>query len=332
MNGEPAMIFIDRMNAANPTPEVGLFETTNPCGEVPLLPFESCNLGSINLGKFVKYNKIDWEHFDEIIKLSVRFLDNVIDANIYPLKEIDEMTKSNRKIGLGVMGWADMLIKLGIDYDSQEARDLGTEVMKRIREIGLGESFRLGAERGGFPNQYRSIYQCFPPLRNATITTVAPTGTISIIADCSSGIEPVFSIITKRNVKNSIGKTLIEINPAVKEILKKRGEWQGVKEALEQISKDGGCINLPKEVRDIVKVANEISAEGHVKMQAAFQKWVDNSISKTVNLPESATVKDIMKIYEMAYNERCKGITVYRNNSRQYQLLQANDGACPTCT
>ena len=331
INGEPAVLFYGNIEKDNPTPSLGKLEATNPCGELPLLPWESCNLGSINLGKFVKYGKIDYQRLSEVVQLAVRFLDNVIDANKYPFPEIEAITKGNRKIGLGVMGWADMLIKLGIKYDSEEALELADNVMEFIQLTAKMQSQELAKEKGNFPNFNISAFPSkeYNFMRNATVTSIAPTGTISIIADASFGIEPVFSIIQKRNVQDSIGTTLLEINPAVKEILKNKGYWSEIKKALAS-----GCIKcviIPKSIKELIPTANDISPEFHIRMQSVFQKHVDNSISKTVNLPESATVEDIKKIYELAWKLGCKGTTVYRNNSRKYQLLEANDGACPTC-
>ena len=331
MNGEPAVLFLDTIEKANPTPTLGKLDATNPCGELPLLPFESCNLGSINLSKFVKYGKVDFERLEYVTRLAVRFLDNVIDVNKFPLPEIEKITKANRKIGLGVMGWADMLIQLGIRYDSEEAVDLAKSVMEFIANVAKETSRDLGAEKGDFPNFEISTYSNYlnedRHMRNATVTSIAPTGTISIIADCSFGIEPVFGIITQRNVEASMGKKFLEINPAVKAILKKQGKWNGIKEALAS----GTCINLSKNIRELVPTAQNIAPEWHVKMQAAFQMFTDNSISKTVNLPKSATVEDISNIYLMIYKMGCKGTTVYREGSRQFQLLQESNGACPTC-
>lgn len=327
MNGEPAVLFLDTIEKANPTPTLGKLDATNPCGELPLLPFESCNLGSINLSKFVKYGKVDWERLEYVTRLAVRFLDNVIDVNKFPLPEIEEITKANRKIGLGVMGWADMLIEMGIKYDSDEAVQLGMRVMQFIQNIGHDMSEKLAGEKGAFPNWGISTYKDGRPIRNATVTSIAPTGTISIIADCSYGIEPVFAIITQRNVEASMGKIFLEINPAVKKILKKELQWTGIKGALAS----GTCVNLPKYIKELVPTAQHIAPEWHVKMQAAFQRYVDNSISKTVNLPADATVEDISKIYLLAYSMGIKGLTVYRNNSRQFQLLVESNGACPTC-
>ena len=327
MNGEPAVLFLDTIERTNPTPTLGKLDATNPCGELPLLPFESCNLGSINLSKFVKYGKVDWERLEYVTRLAVRFLDNVIDVNKFPLPEIEEITKANRKIGLGVMGWADMLIEMEIKYDSEEAVQLGMRVMQFIQNIGHNMSEKLAGEKGAFPNFGISTYKDGRPIRNATVTSIAPTGTISIIADCSFGIEPVFAIITQRNVEASMGRTFLEINPAVKKILKKELQWAGIKGALAS----GTCVNLPKHIKDLVPTASNIAPEWHVKMQAAFQKYTDNSISKTVNLPTNASVEDISNIYLLAHSMGIKGLTVYRNNSRQFQLLQESNGACPTC-
>jgi ribonucleoside-diphosphate reductase alpha chain len=327
MNGEPAVLFLDSIEKFNPTPTLGKLDATNPCGELPLLPYESCNLGSINLSKFVKYGKVDWERLEYVTRLAVRFLDNIIDVNKFPLIEIEEITKANRKIGLGVMGWADMLIEMGIKYDSDEAVQLGMKVMQFIQNIGHDMSEKLAGEKGAFPNWGISTYKDGRPIRNATVTSIAPTGTISIIADCSYGIEPVFAIITQRNVEASMGKKFLEINPAVKKILKKELQWAGIKEALAS----GTCVNLSKHIKDLVPTAQNIAPEWHLKMQAAFQKYVDNSISKTVNLPKSASVEDISNLYIMAYKLGCKGTTVYRNGSRMFQLLEESSGACPTC-
>jgi ribonucleoside-diphosphate reductase alpha chain len=318
--GEPAVIFIDTINKHNPTPKLGDIETTNPCGEVPLLPYESCNLGSINLSKFIKNKTIDWERLKVIIKLAVRFLDNVIDANKYPLYEIDQISKANRKIGLGLMGWADTLIELGIKYDTQEAITLAEKIMMFIQSIGFDTSKELGEEKGSFPNFNKSIFKGkIDTLRNATITSIAPTGTIGLIADCSYSIEPLFSIVTIRNVEESMGKKLYEINPSIKRLT-------GLNDPI-----DNQCIIIPKHIRDIAITANEISPEWHIKMQAIFQKYTDNSISKTVNLPNTATIEDVKNIYLLAHKEGCKGITIYRDNSREKQLLtKVNCVECAT--
>jgi ribonucleoside-diphosphate reductase alpha chain len=322
-NGEPAIIFIDTINKHNPTPELGLIESTNPCGEVPLLPYESCNLGSINLAKFHKRGNggVDMERLKKTIRLAIRFLDNVIDANKFPLPEIQQMTISNRKIGLGVMGFADLLLMMGIKYDTEAALALGEKLMKFIHDEGLKMSQELGKEKGNFPNKDKSIFKEIPFLRNATITSVAPTGTISLIANTSQGIEPIYSIVQTRNVKESLGKNLVEINPAVKRSLELKGMWNELLEKSLQQTKCEECIVIPKELKDSLVTAYQVSPEWHVKMQAAFQKYTDNSISKTVNLPENTDTYDVEKIYQLAYKLGCKGITVYRDKSRKMQLL-----------
>lgn len=333
-NGEPSVLFFDNINKANPTPEIGKLEITNPCSELPLLPYESCNLGSINLSKFVKRNgkcKFDYEKLRKIVRLAVRFLDNVIDANKFPFNEIRDMTLANRKVGLGVMGWADTLILLNLKYDTDEAVNLARQVMKFINDEGRQMSRELGKERGSFPNKDKSVYKNEEYMRNATITSIAPTGTISIIADSSQSIEPLFAIIQKRNVEESLGKTLLEINPVVKRLMITKNLWTP---EMEKATSDNcsGCVLIPKEIKDLAPTANEISPEWHIKMQAAFQEFVDNAISKTVNLPNSATIDDVEKIYLLAHKLKCKGITVYRDGSRKYQLLENADGKCPTCS
>jgi len=331
-NGEPAVLFFDNINKTNPTPELGRLEITNPCSELPLLPYESCVLGSINLSKFIKLNgktKFDYEKLRKVVRLTVRFLDNMIDANKFPFDEIREVTLGNRKIGLGVMGWADALILLGIQYDSDEAVSLARQIMKFISGEGKQMSRELGKEKGNFPNKDKSIYKNEEYMRNATITSIAPTGTISIIADCSQSIEPVFALVQKRNVEESLGKTLLEINRAVKLLMIKRNLWNP--ETEEKLS-SGSCIIIPKEIRKLVPTANDIAPEWHVKMQATFQEFVDNAVSKTCNLPNNTTIDDVEKIYLMAHRLGCKGITIYRDGSRKHQLLESNDGKCPTCS
>jgi ribonucleoside-diphosphate reductase alpha chain len=321
-NGEPAVIFIDTINKANPTPELGQMEATNPCGELPLLPYESCNLGSINISNMLKKgNGIDWEKLRKQVRLGVRFLDNVIDANKFPLPQIKEMTQGNRKIGLGVMGWADTLLAMGIKYNSEKALTLGENIMRFIHDEGFKMSQELGKEKGNFPNKDRSIFKNEQYLRNATITTVAPTGTVSLIANCSSGIEPIFSVVTTRNVKDSMGKNFTEINSGVQRALEHKNLWT---EAIEKAMKDTKCVEclvLPKELKASLVTAHDIAPEWHVKMQSVFQKYTDNSISKTVNLPNEATMEEIGNVYKMAYEYGLKGITVYRDKSREYQLL-----------
>lgn len=333
-NGEPAVIFIDKMNEANPTKELGEFETTNPCGEQPLLPYESCNLGSINLSKFIKKRNcevIDWNKLKKAVRLAVRFLDNVIDVNKYPLPQIEEITLGNRKIGLGIMGWADLLMSVGIKYDSDAALDLAKKTMKFIQDAGREMSRELAKEKGSFPNKDKSIYKNEEFMRNATITTLAPTGTISLIAGCSQSIEPIFAIAHKRNVQESLGRDLFEINFSIKTLLKTHGLWNAEIEKKIIETQCQKCLDIPDDIKKIIVTAHQVSPEWHVKTQAAFQQYTDNAVSKTVNLPYIATVQDIEKIYLMAYKLGCKGITVYRNGSRKAQLLEVANGKCPTC-
>ena len=320
-NGEPGIVFIDRINKDNPTPKVGAIESTNPCGEQPLLPYESCNLGSVNLAKMVSGGEIDWNKLGTTIDMAVHFLDNVIDMNSYPLKRIDEVTKSNRKIGLGVMGFADMLFMLGVNYDSDDATGLAEKIMKFMLERSRAYSEKLAAERGAFPNFKDSIYAGRArPLRNATLTTIAPTGTLSIIANCSSGIEPIFAISYIRNIMDNT--KLVEVHPYFKEVAEEKGFYSN--ELMALIATKGSIRQLeeiPEDVQRLFVTAHDIEAAWHVKMQAAFQKYTNNAVSKTVNLSHDATTDDVREIYMLAYKTNCKGLTIYRDNSRQEQVL-----------
>lgn len=319
--GDPGMVFLDRINEVNPTPEEGEMESTNPCGEQPLLPFESCNLGSLNLGEYFSEEEgFLWEVFKKDIELAVRFLDNVVDLNSYPIDECAKITRKNRKIGLGIMGFADVLLMMSLPYDSQEARDFGEKLMGFLDREAKSASAKLARERGAFPNYESSMWKRlgYPPLRNATVTTVAPTGTISIIAGASSGIEPIFSGVFYRNVLS--GKRLVEVHPAVERALRGRGLKLG-EMTDEKISKELGNAWSP---------AQKVPVDAHVKMQAVFQRFSDSAVSKTVNLPESATVADIEKAYLQAYESGCKGITVYRDRSRSAQVLEHAAGSKTT--
>ncbi|MDR0977424.1 MAG: vitamin B12-dependent ribonucleotide reductase [Endomicrobium sp.] len=320
-NGEPGIIFIDTINDNNPTPEIGNIESTNPCGEQPLLPYESCNLGSINLGHFVKNSSVDWEKLEKTVKTAVHFLDNVIDMNNYPIDKIADITRSNRKIGLGVMGWADMLFSLCIPYGSKESLDLAEKLMGFIQSKSHNASEELAVKRGAFPNFKKSIYANRKGIRNATTTTIAPTGTIGIIASASGGIEPVFALVYKRS-QCLDNDDMYEINPQFEKVIKERGFYSD--ELMNRIAEKGsiqGFTEIPKDIREVFVTSHDISPEKHVKMQAAFQKFTDNAVSKTVNFPHSATKEDVKKVYMLSYIEGCKGVTVYRDGSRNVQVL-----------
>jgi ribonucleoside-diphosphate reductase alpha chain len=320
-SGDPGVVFIDEINRHNPTSEVGRIESTNPCGEQPLLPYESCNLGSINLSRMVEDSRISWDKLRETVRNAVHFLDNIVDANVYPLKEIAGITRANRKIGLGVMGFADMLIMLGVPYDSEEALELGEQVMKFIEEEAHKKSREIGEARGSFPNFEKSIWKDrYSAFRNATVTTVAPTGTISIIAGCSSGIEPLFAVSFMRNVLG--GARLFETNALFEETAKARGFYSA--KLLEEIARTGSVqkiAGVPEDVKRLFVTALDIDPVWHVKMQAAFQKNTDNAVSKTVNLPFEAKVEDVREIYDLAWQLKCKGVTVFRYGSKPEQVL-----------
>jgi len=319
--GDPGLVFIDRINRYNPTSHIGIIESTNPCGEQLLLPYESCVLGSINLSKMVDKKKINWQKLRGVVRTAVHFLDNVIDVNKYPLPQIERMTKGNRKIGLGVMGFAEMLIKLGIPYNSREGIAIAEKVMKFISGEAREKSRKLTQLRGSFPNFKGSIWDKRKiRVRNASSTTIAPTGTISTIAGCSSGIEPLFAISYVRRILE--GTQFLETNSLFEEIAMEKGFYD--KKLMMEIAKKGSIQHMkkiPQSVRKIFVTAFDISPEWHVRMQAAFQKYTDNAVSKTVNLPYEATVEEVGKVYKLAYKLGCKGVTVYRYGSKAQQVL-----------
>ena len=324
--GDPGIVFIDRINADNPTPRLGKIESTNPCGEQPLLPYESCNLGSINLAKMLRTTdggtEIDYSKLAEVIKTAVRFLDNVIDVNQFPLDEIAEMTRKTRKIGLGVMGFADMLIQMGIPYNSDEALQTATDIMRFINEEATKASVELGKERGVFPAFEDSIYDVpeGPRVRNAARTTIAPTGTLSMIAGCSSGIEPLFALSYTKNILD--GAQLVEVNLYFEAAVRNGGFYS--EELMKKLAEGAHLSDIegvPDDARKLFATAHEITPEWHVRMQAAFQKSTDNAVSKTVNFPQEATKEDVTEVYTLAYEEGLKGITIYRDRSRDAQVL-----------
>jgi ribonucleoside-diphosphate reductase alpha chain len=323
--GDPGLIFIDKINrsTANPVPSIGAIEATNPCGEQPLYPFDACNLGSIFLTYFVKDGEIDWEGLKKVTRASVRFLDNVIEVNPYPLEQIRKTVFAIRRIGLGIGGWADMLLELGIPYDSDEAIILAEKIMKTIQEEAVEENEKLAKVRGPFPLFKSSIYKNGKPRRNSTVTTIAPTGTISIIAGASSGIEPLFAIAYQHIVKDKhLDRKMTFVNPKFEEVSRKEGFWS--KELMDKVGEIGvvrGISEVPQKIKDIFGTAHEINPEWHIKTQAIFQKYTENAVSKTINLKSDATVDDVKKVYLDAWNAECKGITVFRDGCKDTQVL-----------
>lgn len=347
-NGEPGIVFLDRINRDNPTPALGDIESTNPCGEQPLLPNEACNLGSINLASFVKDNAVDWDDLKRVIRLSVDFLDDVIDVSSFPLPQIDEIVKANRKIGLGLMGFSDMLYQLGIPYASEDGIQLASRLMEFIDYYAKERSMELAIQKGPFPGFAQSTYASGISnrqqidldwnalsdkikengIRNATISTIAPTGTISMIVDTSSGIEPQFSLVYTKNVMD--GEKLYYINKYFEQALLDAGIFSP--ELLEQVAQTGSIAHLddiPQSIRDLYQTAHDISPEWHIRMQAAFQAYTDNAVSKTINFPNTASQEDIQSAYELAYQLGCKGVTVYRDGSRENQVLSTQASTQP---
>jgi len=327
--GDPGIIFIDEINRFNTTPGIGEIESTNPCGEQPLLPMEACNLGSINLTRFIKGKKkspeVDYEKLRETIHLPVRFLDNTIDMSRYPIDEIDQMVKGNRKIGLGIMGFADLLYILDTPYDSEEALELAGKIMSFVQKESHKASCDLAKKRGVFPNFDQSIFKDKKDrqMRNATTTTIAPTGTLSIIAGCSSGIEPAVALSYVRTVMDN--DRLIEVNPVFKRLAIEKDFYSDA--LMEEIAENGtvkGNLNVPSDLRKVFVTAHDIQPEHHIKMQAAFQKHTDNAVSKTVNLPHEATEADVRFIYDQAFKLKCKGVTIYRDGSKDNQVLSVS--------
>ncbi len=333
-SGEPGLVFVDRVEADNPTPDLGKFEAVNPCGEQPLLPFEACTLGSVNLGRFERGGRVDEDRLGACVRDGVRFLDDVLDANVWPLPEIADVSRRNRKIGLGVMGFADLLVRLGVPYDAPEALRVADEVMALVSREAHAASEALARERGAFPGFGTSALarRGLPPRRNATVTTIAPTGTLALIAGCSSGIEPLFALAYVRRALDA--SELREEHPLLADALRAAGA-EGALATVRAMGRARGIQGVPEPVRRLFATAHDILPEAHVRMQAAFQRHVDNGVSKTINLPRAATVEDVAGAFRLAFELGCKGITVYRDGSREKQVLTSggtrNGEECPQC-
>ncbi len=322
-SGDPGVIYIDEINRKNPTPHLGMIETTNPCGEVPLIPYESCILGSVNLVKMFSGAQFDYKKLGEVVHLGVHFLDNVVDVNHYPLSRIGKMTKGNRKIGLGIMGFADCLVKLQIPYNSKQALDFAEELMSVIQNEAMKASRNLAEKRGSFPNIEQSVFRGKGPMRNATVTSIAPTGTISTIANVSSGIEPLFSV---GYLRNALDTTFLVINPMFENIAQNQGFYSS--ELMSHVVREGSIqkiSRIPDNVKRLFPTAHDIQPEFHVKMQAVFQKYVDNAVSKTINLPENVSLEQAQSVFLLAHKLKCKGCTIYRYGSKKRQALEFGD-------
>ncbi len=333
-SGEPGLVFLDRVEASNPTPDLGPIEAVNPCGEQPLLPFEACTLGSVNLARFGRAGAVDWEGLAACVRDGVRFLDDVLDVNAWPLPRIAEVSRRNRKVGLGVMGWADLLVELGLPYDGPEALALAGQLMGFVSREAHAQSRALATARGPFPGWPTSApaRRAEPPRRNATVTTLAPTGTLSVVAGCSSGIEPLFALTYVRHALG--GAELPEEHPLLAERLRLAGAAAALG-SIRAVGRARGVAGVPEAVQRVFATAHDVAPEDHVRMQAAFQRHVDNGVSKTVNLPRAAPVEAVERAFRLAHELGCKGITVYRDGSREGQVLTSgaarNDDACPTC-
>jgi ribonucleoside-diphosphate reductase alpha chain len=332
--GDPGLIFVDRINRDNPTPALGRITATNPCGEVPLLPYEACVLASINLAALSHTGRFDWERLDDLVDLGIRFLDDCIDASVFPLPQITAAVRANRKVGLGVMGFADALVDLGIPYDEERAILFASDVMRRMAERATAASMALAERRGSYPSFRRSrdAQEGKPPLRNATRIAIAPTGSLSLIAGCSSGIEPLFAVAYERHVLD--GRTLVEISPRFERMAQEARIWTNeLRARVLATGRVGDVADIPVGIRSLFRTAHEISPEHHIRLQAACQAHVDNAVSKTVNLPAEATVDQVVTAFRTAFELGCKGITVYRHGAKPGQVLSpiSSPGLCPDC-